>query len=120
MPPATFVMAAHAAVPILRVVVGARQQFARTCCFNNHDRTVGPKLRTLGVERHQKMQTFARICVQRGEQCRIGDVEIRLVEGDLRCVLGKRFEPVTFECAPVFRINRLVLPDQRVNSDLLT
>jgi hypothetical protein len=119
--PATIVMAAHAAVPILLVVVGARQQFARTCCFDNRDRTVGPKLRVLGVERHQKMQAFARVCVQRGEQCRIGDVEISLVASDLRGVLRKRvFQSVAFECSPVFRVDRLVLPEQRVSSDLLT
>jgi hypothetical protein len=114
-------MAAHAAVPILPVVVGARQQFAGTCCFDNRDRTVGPTLRALNVERHQKVQAFARICVQRGEQCRIGDVEMRLVESDLRCVLGKRvLQSVAFECAPVLEVDRFVLPEQGVNSDLLT
>ena len=46
--------------------------------------------RALGVERQRRMESLARIGVDRGEERRIGDAEIRLVESDLCRVLGIR------------------------------
>ena len=63
----------------------------------------------------KKMQTLAGIGVDDGEQRGIGEVEIRLVERDLCGVLRKCFlEPVALDRAPVFGVERLVLPQERI------
>ena len=85
--------------------IGARQQLAGACCLDDVDGAIAPLLRTLGVERHEKMQTLAGIGVHGGEQRGIGDVEIRLIERDLCGVLRKCFlESVALDRAPVLRV----------------
>ena len=52
--PAPFTVAAHPAAPVLRIIVGARQQFAGAGCLDHGDGAVRPGLRALGVERHSR------------------------------------------------------------------
>jgi len=73
-------MGAHFAVPILGIVVGAREQFTGTRRLDDVGRAVGPHLRALGVEWHEEVQLLASVRVRHREQCGIGDVEVGLIE----------------------------------------
>ena len=89
--PATFVMAAHAAMPIGRIAVGPRQELARLRRLDDGDGSVRPQLCALGVEGHKKMEMLASIGIERGEQRRVGHIEIGLVERYLCGVARKVF-----------------------------
>src|SRR6516225_1069175 len=61
------------------------------------------------------MQLLARIRVDHAEQRWVMQVQVRLVERDLRGVTGELFlESVAGERAVVFRVERFVLPDEWV------
>src|SRR5262249_41909006 len=116
LPPATACVWAYTAVPILGIVISARQQFSSACGFNDADRTIRPKLCALSIELDQKMQPFARVCIYGCEQCGVGDFEVGLVKRDLRRVLRESFfEAVALYCAPILGVDGLTLPHQRVN-----
>ena len=94
-------MAAHTAMPVLGIVIGTRQQFAGARRLDDGDGAIAPRLCTLGVERHEEVQTLAGVGVQCGEQRGIGDVEIGLIERDLCGVLRKSFlKSVALDRAP--------------------
>ena len=71
-------------MPVIRVVIGARQEFVGAGCCDDIGGAVTPFLRALGIERDQEVQYLARIGVDDGEQCRVGDVAVALIERDLR------------------------------------
>jgi hypothetical protein len=102
----------HAAAPIRRIIVGTRQQFTGARRFDDIDGTITPKLRALGVERHDEVQPLTGVSIDCGEQCGIGDIEIGLIEGDLRGVLREGFfETVALDCAPVSSVDSFAFPD---------
>ena len=69
--------------------------------------------RALGVERHPEEQQFTAVDVNGAEQQRIGQIEIGLIERNLRGITGEfLLESVARERAPVLRIERLVLPNE--------
>src|SRR5262249_49306215 len=82
--------------PIRGIFIGARGQLAGACCLDDVDGAVAPELCALGVERDKKMQPFAGVGINRSEQCGIGNVQLRLIDGHLCSVLRERFiESVT-------------------------
>ena len=115
MPPATFAVAAHFAVPIIRIVIGTRKQFASTRSLDDCDRAVAPHLCALSVVRHEKMQLLTRVGIRHRKERRIRLVEIGLIERDLRGILRIRLlQPVAFQRAPVLGVDALVLPQKRI------
>ena len=104
-------MSAHAASPILGIVEAARQQLPRACRLDDVGRAITPQLRPLGIEWDKEVQTLAGIGVGCGEQRGIGDVQIRLIERHLCCVLREDLlESVALDRAPVLGVDSLVLP----------
>ena len=102
-------------MPIVRIVIGAVQQFAGACCGDDVGNAITPHLRALGIERHPEMQLLAGVSVDRAEQCRVGQIEISLIERNLRAIAWKFFfETVLSKRAPIFRAQRLAFPDKRI------
>src|SRR5262249_49129291 len=97
--------------PSIRVVIGARQQLAGARRLDDVQGTVGPKLRTLSIERHKEVQPLAGVSVRDREQRGIGDIEIGLIERDLseisRVLL---LEPVALDFSPARSLDALVFP----------
>src|SRR6516165_6168019 len=85
--PAALLVWAQPAAPLVRIIVAARQQFTGARRLDNGDSAVAPELRPLSVERHDEMQLLTGVGVDRGKQGGISDVEISLIERDLRGVL---------------------------------
>lgn len=109
-------MAAAFAAPIARIVVGTRQQRAGTRRLNDRDGAIGPELRAFGVEWDKQVQTRHCVRIHGGKNRRmLGDVEISLVNPDLRCVVWiGLFDPITIEGTPTFVTEGLVLPQARI------
>src|SRR5262245_14165851 len=62
------------------------------------------------------MQPLACVCIRDAEECGIGDLEIRLVERDLREVVWiSLLESVALDLLPTLGVERLMLPDEGVN-----
>src|SRR5271166_3605311 len=97
-------MRAHAAAPVLRIVIGTRQQFAGARRLDHGDRAVGPRLRLHGVEGDEHVQALAGVGVERGEdRWMFGNVQVALVEPDLRGILWvSSLDAVTLERLPAF------------------
>src|SRR5262249_26112495 len=75
-----------------------------------------PKLRTLSVEWHEKVQPLTGVGIRHCEQRGIGDVQIRLIERDLSEILRMLLlEPGAFDFSPARALHALMLPDQGVN-----
>src|SRR5262249_9415106 len=104
------------AAPIMWVAVGAREQLTGARRLDHGDGTVGPGLRLRGVEWNEQVQPLHVVGIERGEdRGLLGDVEIGLVEPDLRCVARIGFlEPVTLKRAPARVAERLVFPEARI------
>src|SRR5215471_16883391 len=111
--PAPFAVAAHFTAPVVTIIGNPRQQLASAGSFDDGDRAVAPKLRMLGVERHQQMQSFTRVSIDGCEDRRVLDnIKICLIDRDLCRVVGiGSFEPVALDVAPALAAERFVLPN---------
>src|SRR5262249_37331824 len=115
-PPAAGVVSAQAASPILGIVEAARQQLAGARCLDDVGGAITPHLRPLGIKRDKEMQPLTGVGVGRGEQCGIGNVKVRLIKRQLYGVLREGLlESVALGRAPVLGVDRLVLPQQRID-----
>src|SRR5262249_42178894 len=101
---------ASTAVPVFRIIVGARQQFVRASRRDDVGGAVGPELRELGVVRNGEKQNLAGVGVDRGKQRRVAQVKVSLVKRDLRGILWESLKSVTLERAPALVAKRFVFP----------
>ena len=98
------------------ILCDARQQLARARRLDHCDGAVAHGLCQHRIERHQEVQALAGVGVDDGEQRGIGDVEIGLIERDLRGVdLVKPGQSVAFDGAPALGLQGLVFPDRRID-----
>src|SRR5262249_5823130 len=115
-PPTPLTVRALLAGPSIRVVVGARQQFAGARRLYDVDGAIAPELRTFGIERHEEVQPFTSVGIRHREQRGIGDIEIGLIERDLSEVFRIfLLQPIALELAPAGALYALVFPQKRVN-----
>src|SRR5262245_34035235 len=114
--PAAVLVWAHPAAPVVRIVVAMWQQFTGARRLDDSDGAVAPELRPLSVERYGEVQLLTGVGVDRGEQRGVGDVEISLIERDLRRVLREGLlESVALERAPVLGIDCFAFPHERID-----
>jgi hypothetical protein len=100
----------------MRVLGHARQQLAGARRFDHGNSAVTGCLCQLRIERHQEVQTFTGVGVDDTEECRIGHVQIGLIDRDLRCVDGvEAFQAVAFDRFPALVLDALVFPKRRID-----
>ena len=84
--PSNELVTADAAAPVFRILGHARQQLTGARRLDHSNGAVAHCLCQLRIERHQEMQALTGIGIDDAKECRIGHVQIGLIDRDLRCI----------------------------------